>query len=349
MKWFIRMVCAIACVIGTSAGQDKNDSRTWKLDFFDEFSGTAKSRISDAKWRYNQWNPGTVNQEAQKYTNRTENVFQDGNGNLVLRGLRDFWNGYEYTSGRIDTQGKYQWKSCVRIECRAKLPPVAGAWPGIWTMGLENTSAWGGWPGCGEVDIEERKGNWTDQIQANTFTRNYSPATGDMAEKYYRFGADELPHETFHVYSCDWYEDRVEFYVDGEKFGQTPPYMQPSPFNGNQHYFIIQNALGGTFGGAINNTKFPMDMTVDWVRIYSMTGTGPVPDQVTGVERNSLSLTRPVIGLTADYDPIRLFSLNGCLINGKGADLRIVSGVPALIINSRSNVIVKPRTPEQSR
>src|ERR1700693_2552605 len=75
---------------------------TWQLVWSDEFNEPAGTLPDSTKWNYDLGNNGGWgNGEAKSYTNSTSNVFQDGNGNLVIRAIRD--SGGNYTSARLQT------------------------------------------------------------------------------------------------------------------------------------------------------------------------------------------------------------------------------------------------------
>ena len=55
----------------------------WQLVWSDEFNGAAGSPPDPTKWNYDLGDGGWGNGEAETYTNSSQNVFQDGNGNLI--------------------------------------------------------------------------------------------------------------------------------------------------------------------------------------------------------------------------------------------------------------------------
>jgi beta-glucanase (GH16 family) len=58
-------------------------------------------------------------------------------GMLVLRTQREAVNGYEFTSGGVQTQGKNSWKGPARACVSAILPGIGGGngiWPAHWMM-----------------------------------------------------------------------------------------------------------------------------------------------------------------------------------------------------------------------
>ena len=80
--------------------------------------------------------------------------------------------------------------------------------------------------------------------------------------------------DAFHVYTIEWFPDRVDYYVDDVKYftiynsysgWQSWPYDKP-------FYLILNIAVGGTWGGAgtpsIDESAFPMKMEIDYVRVY---------------------------------------------------------------------------------
>lgn len=66
-----------------------------------------------------------------------------------------------YTSGRINTQGKHDFKYGY-FECRAKVPTGKGYLPAFWMMPTDE-NLYGQWPKCGEIDIMEVMGQETNK------------------------------------------------------------------------------------------------------------------------------------------------------------------------------------------
>src|SRR6266852_1983549 len=82
-------------------------SQSWKLIWSDEFNGAAGTAPDPAKWNVEVVaNP--ANNEAQYYTNRSKNVSLNGAGQLELTACKEAFGGKQYTSGRINTAGKFQ-------------------------------------------------------------------------------------------------------------------------------------------------------------------------------------------------------------------------------------------------
>jgi beta-glucanase (GH16 family) len=253
-------------------------ARPWKLVWSDEFN---YSGLPDPnKWDYEE---GFVrNNEMQYYTRaRLENAHV-GHGVLTIEGRKEAWKNPVYTLGAHDwqtarasaaytsaclvTRHKFSW-TYGRIEVRAKLPAGKGVWPAIWLLG-DNIDTMG-WPACGEIDLMEYVGHTPQYIWG---TLHYSH-NGEHASS----GGKLLltsPTTAFHKYAIEWSPERIDFFVDSTKYhavaldvagsGADNPFRKPQ-------YLLINLALGGDWGGAIDDTRFPQKYVIDYVRIYQPT------------------------------------------------------------------------------
>ena len=269
----------------------------WQLVWSDEFNGAAGTQPASTDWNYDIGNNGGWgNHEAEVYTLSTANVFEDGNGNLVIRAIKDAQGNY--TSGRLQTgapgagthgaDGNWEYG---RIEARVKLPFGKGVWPAFWMLGENINDV--GWPDCGEVDIMENFGTFQNNQTVNNGTihgpvsptskSDYNGGSGIGASVTLPFG--ETVDDDYHLYAIEWSPNTINFFVDGNMYESRTPSSLPSGaqwiFNSN--FFILLNlAIGGpsTFLGTPDpSVPFPQDMLVDYVRVYqasSVTDTTPV-------------------------------------------------------------------------
>jgi beta-glucanase (GH16 family) len=242
-----------------AASPDNRPAMT--LVWADDFDSTIKTGVDPAKWSYVLWAPGQVNNEAQAYTNRLDNVFRDGTGNLVIRAQNTPFAGNTYTSGRIESRGHFSFMF-GRVEVRAKLPRGIGSFPGIIAMG-----ATGNWPQCGELALAEQYGQDKSWFYVAAIAGG-GRGSGDIGNVKYSFANATTASNDFHVYAMDWYADHVVFQVDGIEIARTT-FANSSPFYTIPEYLILDLALGGNMGGTIDTNAFPMDMVVDYVRVYS--------------------------------------------------------------------------------
>ena len=221
----------------------------------DEFDGT---QLSSSKWGYDLGaNNGWGNNEKEYYTDRTDNSFvSDGTLKIILK--KESYQGSSYTSARLLTKGKFSFKYGT-IKVRAKLPAGGGTWPAIWMLGDNISSV--NWPACGEIDIMEHLGNQLNKIYG---TLHYTGHSGGSAEG----GTTMITNATtdFHIYSLEWSPATIKFFVDDALY-YSHGNSGTLPFN--QTFFLILNvAMGGNFGGAIDPNFTSGTMEIDYVRVY---------------------------------------------------------------------------------
>lgn len=75
----------------------------------------------------------------------------------------------------------------------------------------------------------------------------------------------------YNTFGVEWYPDRLDFFVNGHKTFSYPKvdHVDPSqwPFD-EEFYIILDQALGGNWVGRIDDKYLPVQMIVDWVRVY---------------------------------------------------------------------------------
>ncbi len=213
------------------------------------------------KWTYDIGAGGWGNGESQYYTNSTDNAVVQG-GMLRITAIAEDFGGSNYTSARLKTEDLFEF-TYGRIEVRARLPVSGGTWPAIWMLGEDYASNI--WPACGEIDIMEHVGNNVGHVLGTTHSPNGFAGTA--------IGGDiDVPDATteFHVYGVEWRPDEVIFYLDGEPyFTYAPLTIDENSFPFDSDYFMILNiAMGGTLGGAIDPGFTQDTMEIDYVRVY---------------------------------------------------------------------------------
>ncbi len=209
------------------------------------------------KWGYNTGAGGWGNNELQYYTNRPENVILE-EGVLKIKLIKEEYMGSQYTSARLLSQGKFDFKY-GKIEFRAKLPFGGGTWPALWMLG--NNIGTVGWPACGEIDVMEHVGNQLNKIYATLHYPDHYGANGSGNTVMISNATSE-----FHIYSTEWNAQTIKFYVDNQLF-YTFNNSASVPFN--QNFFIIMNcAMGGNFGGSVDPNITSANFEIDYVRVY---------------------------------------------------------------------------------
>ncbi|MBB1193409.1 glycoside hydrolase family 16 protein [Flavobacterium sp. SOK18b] len=222
------------------------------LKFSDEFN--TDGAPDPTKWGYDLGAGGWGNNESQSYTSASDNVVVAG-GNLKITAKKV---GSGYTSARLKSENKFEF-TYGRVEVRAKLTTGAGTWPAIWMLG-ENYAT-NAWPACGEIDIMEFKGSQPTTIYGTLHYPGNSGGNGNGSSTTIANAASE-----FHIYKTIWSPESVKIYVDDVLF-HTVANTSALPFN--KDFFLILNvAMGGTFGGAIDPAFSQSSMEIDYVRVY---------------------------------------------------------------------------------
>jgi hypothetical protein len=231
------------------------------LVWSDEFDGSA---LNTAAWTFETGASGWGNNELQNY--RPDNTSLVS-GNLVIEARQENVGGAAYTSSRIVTKGKKEFKF-GRIDIRAALPTGKGIWPALWMLGsnIDQVS----WPACGEIDIMELIGSIPNQVNGTIHFGN-NTADHKFTGTTYALTGNAPFRDAFHVFSLIWEQDRIRWYVDDVLYYEiTPATLNGSayPFN-NPQFFIFNVAVGGNWPGSPDaTTSFPQRMIVDYVRVF---------------------------------------------------------------------------------
>jgi beta-glucanase (GH16 family) len=276
MKKYSLLVLTLLCCIYQTKAQSKTlphadhsvkkkaKSSNLKLVWADEFN--YKGLPDSTKWAYDVGGNGWGNNEAQFYTKADTNNAVVRNGFLSIIARKEKLENKEYTSARMVTKGKKDWRY-GRVEISAKLPKGRGTWPAGWMLGSNINTV--GWPQCGEIDILEHVGYDPDTIVGSIHSTSYNHIKG--TQKTNRIFIKN-PYTEFHVYACEWDTNKMVFSLDGMPYLTVPNEHKTKkewPFN-NPMYILLNVAIGGNWGGknGIDESIFPVRMEVDYVRVF---------------------------------------------------------------------------------
>ncbi len=320
----------------TSANQAS--AQSWTLTWADEFDGAANATPNLTKWGYDLGGGGWGNSELQTYTNRTQNAYLDGEGNLIIKVIKETFTGTDgitrnYTSARLLTKGKFEQKY-GRFETRLKVPLGQGIWPAFWMLGNNIDGINGvGWPACGEIDIMENIGREPSINHGSLHGPGYSggnPLTG-----IYTLPGGQKFTDDFHTFAVEWEATAVRFYVDGNLYhaktsGNVPAsgrWVFDHPF-----FMILNIAVGGNFpGNPDDTTTFPQTLVVDYVRVYANANTRPSIRKVS-IEKKHLLVegdnfdSEAAIWMDGERQKTLHDEQNPNLLTGKKVAKRISSG-----------------------
>ncbi|MFW0714539.1 glycerophosphodiester phosphodiesterase family protein [Pedobacter sp. N23S346] len=235
----------------------------WRLKWSDEFNDAGLALAKN--WSYDVGGKGWGNNELQYYTDADSLNAKVIKGNLNITALKAAKDNNEYTSARLVTKNKFDFKY-GRVEVRAMLPKGRGLWPAIWA--LPTDWKYGDWPKSGEIDIMEHVGYEPDSVHGTVHTEKFNHKINTQVGKALKIN----PYDTYHVYAVEWFKDRIDFFVDDQKyltFKNNGKGSSSWPFDQNFH-IILNMAVGGDWGGkkGLDDAIFPATMKVDYVRVY---------------------------------------------------------------------------------
>ncbi|RZM19127.1 MAG: glycoside hydrolase family 16 protein, partial [Pedobacter sp.] len=250
----ILLACSISALSQSESASSKKESLIWAEEF------NYKGVPDPSKWDYEE---GFVrNNEKQYYTkSRLENAYVKG-GNLTIESRKEQYKNANYTSASINTLGKQSFSGDFRIEVRAKLPSGKGIWPAIWMMG--DNIAKVGWPKCGEFDIMEFVGQTPNTVHANIHW--YDSLKSAKTSKGSKTERKDL-HKKFHIYGLERKGDSISIFIDDESYLSVK--ADATAYKGsfsNPLYLLINTAIGGDWGGEIDDSIFPQKYYIDYIR-----------------------------------------------------------------------------------
>ena len=249
----------------TSAVEDDRPIGAWQLVWQDEFGGEAGAPLDETKWAYDVGGDGWGNNQLEYNTDRTDNVRLDGNGAMIIEARREYYKGNDYTSARIKTQDRFSMQY-GRVEARIQLPKGSGLWPAFWMLGTNFPEV--GWPGCGEIDIMEYRGEQPYTVIGTVHGPGYSG--GDGVGDTYTLPEGDFS-EDWHVFAVDIDPGHIAWSVDDVVFHTLSPGNLPdgTPWVFDNEWFLILNvAVGGNFVGPVDDSALPAQMRVGHVRVF---------------------------------------------------------------------------------
>lgn len=248
----------------------------WKLSHEENF---ATARALDANF----WSVETGfhrNRENQYYTPRNLRVADgflriearreqvpNAQHRAGARAWREMPKVSEYTSGSIMSTHAFQYG---RVEVVARSPAGAGVWPAIWLL-HESAGQYG------EIDVFEYVGKHPQTAFAGVHYGR-EPRTRKHQSAHRIVPGFE---GAWRVHTVEWTPQRIVVFLDGQPLLEfdpgeaavrgTDPLRQPMRLR-------INLALGGSWGGAIDDGKLPAHLDIASVRVWRWEpGAGAAP------------------------------------------------------------------------
>ena len=275
---FISLLCLLVSHPSLSRAQLASPEH---LVWSDDFNGP-RGAADPANWTYETGDGGWGNGELETYcsprTTQTPcdpaqqpNSFVGGDGFLHIVARRDAAGNW--TSARLLTKGLQSFQY-GRIEARIRIPAGAGVWPAFWMLGDDIDKR--PWPACGEFDIMENIGREPSQIHGSVHGTGF---TGVPLGTVYALPSGRNVAAEFHTFGLLWSPGKVQYYVDdpAHPYATFTPADLPKgavwPFDDGRYFVLLNLAVGGTWPGPPTaSTASPLEMLVDYVRVYQQSG-----------------------------------------------------------------------------
>lgn len=230
----------------------------WKLDVSDDFNS-----INTRRWSVKN-NAAHRNEESYLLS---RNVSIES-GTLRLQGKKESAGGRKYTSGYVDSRGKYTLPNYFRVEIRAKVPLEMGMWAApMWFRPADGSG--------GEIDLVETYGADLQKFGEYRVHHTIHNAYGSghaTNQKQAAFPGDPLG---WHTYVIEKSAGKIEMFVDGQRKGlwqQGDPTWFNSYFESGKRWAMIMNLqIGGHRGSPNASTNWAADKTavkIDYVRTW---------------------------------------------------------------------------------
>ena len=246
----------------------------WEQQWIDRFDG------SGVDW--NNWTAQTeanYNAEAQCYTaddSSMDKNYDVSSGTLTIIARRQMINCpglpeiRDWSSGRLNSKDKREFQY-GRVEARIRvLDTKGGSWPAFWMLEnriaeqpIANDNDFVTWPnpGAGEIDVWEWFSNDGGRYITNFFNNSAGCFSGNDVRYSYPNGVVDV--QNWHDYAVEWDANEARFYID-DTLVRTQNLLTCGQYE--EPMFILLNvAIGGTLGGAVDPTMTQTRMEVDYV------------------------------------------------------------------------------------
>lgn len=238
----------------------------------EEFDGPAGRPPDPARWRYDL---GEGWSQRARYTSSPANAALDGHGDLVLAARREgegaatgasgtaASSGAHTTSARITTRGLFAMRYGT-VSARIRVAGQPGVVSTFWALGSNLASV--PWPHAGELDPLEVRG-----VQPRVLVQAlHLPCAHPLCPIVWERATPTSLAAAFHTFTIQRAPGVVTYLVDGRQTASlTAADVPHGAWVFDKPFFLILNLIVGGWGGnPTAATHWPVQMLVDWVRVW---------------------------------------------------------------------------------
>lgn len=262
-KLYSLIVSGLFLLLGCGGSKNTTtEKRSWELIWEENFE--RDNFLDPAKWNVIERNTA----DWGNYMSANEDCIHIKDGNLYLRGIVNPDRSKDtvpYLTGGVSTKGKFAYQY-GKIEIKAKLESAQGAWPALWM--LADQPKYGAYPRNGEIDLMERL-----SFEKQIYQTIHSYYTLELKQDSIppRYATVSVDPEEYNVYGMEWFPDRLVFTLNGKETFTYPKLddVDPSQWPFDQpFYFMLDMQLGGAWVGEVDPKDLPVQMIIDWVKVY---------------------------------------------------------------------------------
>ncbi|WP_430404152.1 glycoside hydrolase family 16 protein [Fluviicola sp.] len=243
---YLRTILCLICICQMGQVYSQSYTLIWEDDFNNPILDTSKWNIEIGTGVNGDWGTGQIDRATERPENISiSNAIPGASGScLVITSREEHYIDREYTSGRMNTEGKFSWGPGHRIVARVKPKDIRFMGQGFafWMLPNETPSDTNYimWPQGGEIDIMEYVGaipyhNLGSVHYAYDWANNEWQSWNHVHQGfYYSYETEQVPDPSepgygnypppigspfagsseFHDYGIDWFDDRIEFFID---------------------------------------------------------------------------------------------------------------------------------------
>ncbi len=266
----LAILLAIICTLGTHArtvSPRGKTGRKYRLVWKERFRNQSdlEGNWSKISRGMSDWNRH-MSEDSRLYGIRRGKLILRGtnnDGSFLFAGKKDT---ARFVTGGLFTKGKRSIRY-GKVEIRARLNCAQGAWPALWMLPEE-----GGWPDGGEIDIMEHLNH--DSIVYQTVHSHYTYVLREEANPPHG-GTGAIRPGKFNTYTVEILPDSLVFSINGKSTFSYPRIETDKPGQypfGTPFHLLIDMQIEGSWVGKARPDQLPVEMEIDWVRMYETQG-----------------------------------------------------------------------------